>query len=384
MVPRGHGRWVFGCGSGLGEGALPLFRLVAADRSIGAVWLVKNEAELDAARALAIPAVLKTSARGFWLTLRAEVIVVTHGFGDANRFATHGGFIVQLWHGIPLKLIQLDSPATMAIGTFRGAGRLRGLLRRAYRRGYQSIGLIPAASERAADRLRTAFGVAAFRVVVTGDARDDVLSGGSDLRTHSRDLLNKTLAHPVLDRTILYAPTWRDGDRDPGAPTADQWQRIDEYLIASATTMILRPHPHGLGDYAHGLLLANVQLLSSGMVSDVNLILSGIDVLVTDYSSIAFDFALTGGAILFLAPDEDAYTAARGLYEPYRDFSAGRAVRSWDGILDQLQRLDSDAEWLNQVRSESAELRDRHFAFTDGHNSERVVEAIRRTIRDRS
>ena len=43
--------------------------------------------------------------RGWWATARAGVVVVTHGQGDVNRYATSGAFLVQLWHGIPLKRI---------------------------------------------------------------------------------------------------------------------------------------------------------------------------------------------------------------------------------------------------------------------------------------
>ena len=53
----------------------------------------------------------KRSLRGFWLTARAGVVVITHGFGDVNRYAVSDAFIVQLWHGIPLKRISSTSPA---------------------------------------------------------------------------------------------------------------------------------------------------------------------------------------------------------------------------------------------------------------------------------
>ena len=105
--------WVFGSGSGLGEGALALYDH-AADRAITRVWLASTVRELEAARARGMTAALKHSWRGFRLTLRAGVITITHGFGDVNRFGTLGAFVVQLWHGIPLKRIQLDSPVTFA------------------------------------------------------------------------------------------------------------------------------------------------------------------------------------------------------------------------------------------------------------------------------
>lgn len=384
FVPRSASRWVIGSGAGIGEGALELFRYVRINSAFDVLWLARHDDDLASAAAMGIPAVLATSRAGFIATLRAGVIVVTHGFGDANRFANRGAFLVQLWHGIPLKLIQLDSPVTTRIG-IPGERYVRGMLRRAYRRGYRSIGLLPAASDAVAVRLRSAFGLRAEQIAVTGDPRDDVLSRGDerDRVERARLLLAERVGFDRLEfdivpfpRTILYAPTWREGDPDPGAPTPDQWHAIDRFLESSGSLLILRPHPHGIGDYDFGLGSRRVVLLTSVDLADVTPILSAIDVLITDFSSIAFDYSLTGGPTLFIAADEDSYTESRGLYEPYREFSAGRAVRNWDGILAQLARLDSEAEWADRLRNDSRLLRERHFSFTDGRNTERVFAEI--------
>ncbi|MCU1558894.1 MAG: glycosyl/glycerophosphate transferase [Microbacteriaceae bacterium] len=382
IVPRTNQQWVFGCGSGIGEGALELFRFArAANPLLGLTWLARDANELAEATALQIPAVLKSSRRGLWLTLRARVVVVTHGFGDVNRYGINGAFVVQLWHGIPLKLIQLDSPVTISSGMLSRLPLVGNILRRAYKRAYRGIDLVPAASQLAADRLQTAFGLGSDRVVVTGDPRDDVLSLGTPEQRSvtARALLFERLRldADVHSRVLLYSPTWRDGAPDPGAPSLGEWARIGAYLEGSDSLLVVRPHPHGVGDYAPGFGISDrIVLLSAGMQSDVTPLLPAADVLITDYSSIAFDFSLTGRPILFLAPDEDAYAASRGLYEPYREFSGGREVRSWSNLLDQLTRYDSDPEWAAQVRAHSDLMSERHFAYRDGRNVERVYGEI--------
>ena len=388
FVPRLNGHWVFGCGSGIGEGSLALYRYASAvDAGLRLTWLARDERDVAAAAALGIPAVLKMSRQGFWLTLRARVAVVTHGFGDVNRFGQRGAVVVQLWHGIPLKLIQLDSAATTRISVPVVSAQVRGLLRRFYRHGYRTIALMPAASEVAAARLRTAFALPTDRVVVTGDPRDDVLSrGGPAERSRTaRAMLAAALdADPGDSRLLLYAPTWRDGEADPAVPTADEWSRIDAWLRDSGAMLIVRPHPNGVGDYAAGIAGSQrIHLLSSTRQSDLTPILDTVDLLITDYSSVAFDYSLTGGPILFIAPDEENYTASRGLYEPYREFSGGREVRSWTGILDQLERFDTDPEWAAEVRAHSAALESRHFAFRDGRNTERVYSELVRRLQAR-
>jgi CDP-glycerol glycerophosphotransferase len=346
VVPRSSRLWVFGSGIGVGEGALPLYR-AARERlgpAVRLVWLASTDAELADARAAGLDAERKHGWRGFRLTLRAAVIVVTHGFGDVNRFATRGGFVVQLWHGIPLKRLHLDSPATLRLSFLPDHRLVRALLARAYRFAGRGIRLFPVASELVAARIASAFGVSRSRIVVTGDPRDDVLTAPSGSR-----LLDAGSA-----RTVLYAPTWRDGAPDPIAPSPAQWEAITAWLERRDAVLYVRTHPLGAGDYAAGpARSARVRLLGGETVRDVNAVLPEIDVLLTDYSSIAFDFAVLARPIVFLAADLESYAKRRGLYDGYREFSGGRWATEWTGALDLLDAaLDGDpnairhAEWV--------------------------------------
>ncbi len=384
VVPRGRGRWVFGSGTGVGGGALALYRAARErDPGLRLDWLARDDRDRADAAAAGVPSTRRSSARGLWLTLRAEVAVVTHGFGDVNRFGTRGAFVVQLWHGIPLKLVQLDSPATMSGGGIPGMRSLRGVLRTAYRRGFRGIGLMPAASELTAAHLRTAFSLPADRVVVTGDPRDDVLERGTaeQRRDAARALLAERLGGMPAGRVILYAPTWRDGAPDPAVPTLEQWHEIAATLDATDSTLLLRSHPLGVGDYRAGVDLSpRIRLFGSDVQREITPVLPAIDLLVTDYSSIAFDVSLTGAPILFLAPDVDAYSDSRGLYQPYRTFSGGHETRDWPGLLAQLRRLDDDGRWAAELRAHAERLADERHAYRDGENSVRVYEQITRRL----
>src|SRR5688572_11766671 len=149
VVPRSRDEWVFGCAVGIADGALALWDVAAADGR-RAVWLVDNAREARDAAARGIPSVPKRSLRGLWRTARACVVVITHGFGDVNRYAVSGAFVVQLWHGVPLKRIGLDSPETLrlpgAIARTPAARPLHAMLRAMYRGAARRIRLLPAAS----------------------------------------------------------------------------------------------------------------------------------------------------------------------------------------------------------------------------------------------
>jgi CDP-glycerol glycerophosphotransferase len=378
FVRREPRLWVFGSGGGVGEGALALARYVrATDPSIRIVWLARTLRDIADAEALGIKAVPKSSWRGFRLTLRACVIVITHGFGDANRYGTRGGLVVQLWHGIPFKYVNLDSPATLKIPVFSRFGVARRAIRRAYVRSARGIGMFATASALSARRIRTAFALPTDRVVVTGDPRDDVLF--TETPTAARERISILLgdSRATSDRILLYAPTWRDGDPDPAIPREPDWHAIAGYLAATDSLLLIRSHPLGVGDYSAGLGASDrILLLGSNLQGEITPLLPGVDMLITDYSSIAFDFALTGRPILFLAPDIAEYTASRGLYEPYRDFSGGTEVTSWSALLEVLRSIDSDPAVEKKAREHSVWLADRGHAFRDGKNTARVYEEI--------
>lgn len=378
FVPRGQ-RWVFGCGAGVGDGALALWR-VATGEGHAAVWLTSSERERMDASALGIPTIPKSSLRGWWATARAGVLVVTHGQGDVNRYATSGAFLVQLWHGIPLKRIGLDSAATTQVPSIPGAPILRRLVRLLYRATAQRIRLMPAASDRSRGRLESAFALGDSRVVVTGEPRVDVLSAGTaqERRDAASALLESaTRPLPRAARTLLYAPTWRDGDEDPAVPTAAQWVRLIALLEQHDAVLFVRSHPLGAGAYQPPLPTARVRMLGSDVLPDVTPALPGIDVLITDYSSLAYDVGLLSMPVLYLAPDADEYARTRGFYGRYEDVAGTDAATDWSGLAVRLESLLTDEGVYSEQSERSGSLSAQVHAYRDGQNTRRVYRAIR-------
>lgn len=378
LVPRGT-RWVFGCGAGVGDGALALQRHAEA-QGHDTLWLTSSDREEADAAALGLRTRRKGGLRGWWATARAGVVVVTHGLGDVNRYAISGAFVVQLWHGIPLKRIGLDSPATTQVPDVPGAPVLRRLVGILYRRAAQRIRVLPAASHRSRGRLESAFALGEGRVVVTGEPRVDVLSAGDprERRDAASALLGRMLGElPAGSRTILYAPTWRDGAIDPAVPDAAQWVRIIRLLEEQDAVLLVRSHPLGEGGYAPPLPSRRVRMLGAGLVPDVTPVLPAIDVLVTDYSSLAYDVGLLAMPVLYLAPDVEAYARTRGFYGRFQDVGGDDAAKDWDDLIPQLSSLLDDDGVFAARAQRSATLSAEMHAFHDGGNTRRVYETIR-------
>ncbi|WP_060916045.1 CDP-glycerol glycerophosphotransferase family protein [Microbacterium oleivorans] len=376
LVPRSKDLWVFGSAVGVGEGAWALWH-VAVAHGERAVWLTGSQRDADAARSAGIRSAPKRSLRGFWLTARARVVVITHGAGDVNRYATSGAFLVQLWHGIPLKRLGLDSPVTArAPLPLPGLARL---LAYAYARTQRRIRLLPAASHLVRGRLESAFGLGHDRIVVTGEPRVDVLSAGPT-ESEARAVVESLVGSVAGARLVLYAPTWRDGDRDPAVPTAAEWTAIRVGLEEAGAVLVIRSHPLGAGDYVPPSGDDRIRLLGADLLPDVTPVLPAFEVLVTDYSSLVFDTALIPLPVVYFAPDEEKYTAERGFYGRYRDVAGLDVARDWRGVMQQLdQVLGAESEYARRVER-AKELSRRVHAFRDGRNAERVYRAIRRGL----
>jgi CDP-glycerol glycerophosphotransferase len=162
---------------------------------------------------------------------------------------------------------------------------------------------------------------------------------------------------------ILYAPTWRD-DREQIVDFVDPVA-----LAAAADAVVLvRGHSRTLlpGRDAEGPRVIDV----TGF-PDTALLLLVADALVTDYSSVMFDFSVTGKPMYFLVPDMEHYRGElRGFYFDLAAHAPGPVVRSQEELVDALSGDPADHA------ERYAAWRAKFNARDDGRAAERVVTRI--------
>lgn len=173
---------------------------------------------------------------------------------------------------------------------------------------------------------------------------------------------------PLDRRVVLFAPTFR-GDHITQARSPDQ---LDLHALRRALgadhVVLLRAHPF-VGRWAlEGGDLAEFVIDVSDH-PDVNELLLMGDVLVTDYSSVLFEFALLGRPVAFFAPDLASYEGERGLYVDYASFVPGPVFSTTEALADHLRKGDADPERIRRFAAES-------FDIADGHASARFVEEV--------
>lgn len=377
FIPRSKKLWVYGSGIGLGEGALPLFER-ARERlpEHRHVWMARTRDEYDEAKERGFDVVRKNGIVGWWTTARAKVVAVTHGFGDVNRYAVRGAFIVQLWHGLPFKHLHLDSPSTYTISGLPDTRFTRWLLGRAYRRAGRAISLFPVASEKVKPSIVSGFGAKPENVVVLGDVRDDViLTPGAGAWAH--ELMMRLLPHGFeRSRVILFAPTWRDGADDPTVPDTGEWYAIGRWLEAHNAVLLVRNHPLGRGDFSDGPEHSRrIILIDSDTVTDLNPLLPAVHAVVTDYSSLVFDYALIGRPVVYFTPDLADYTARRGFYLPVDEFTGGRTHPTWASTLRGLTEALSEGP-DGPAHRQASHLRQDYFDVFKPGAADRVLDTV--------
>lgn len=382
-VKRDPSLWVLGSAFGVADGALAFAR---AARALPVpprlVWLANDPAEVTAAEHEGLEAHLKSSKEGLRLTLHAGLILITHGFGDVNRYGVDGAVTVQLWHGAPLKKVQADSPAVFSAGVARVPG-LSAAMRWAYRRSNRRISLLPTSSPVFQPSLVSAFTLDDTRVRVLGEPRSDRLFTGSEAEriTASRATFATHLGDLGNSRIVLYAPTWRNGEPDPGIPSEREWQQIEDFCEQHNCLLVVRPHRLGIGDYTY--TSSRVRLLPASEQMESMPLLWGSSVLVTDYSSMLVDYSVTGQPLVLLAPDLEHYRATRGMYIDYAELAGDGWYRNWTEVIGRLHSLFGDPGQLAAAQAHSRVLAERFHRYTDGHSADRVVAAAAALVADR-
>lgn len=203
------------------------------------------------------------------------------------------------------------------------------------------------------------------KVALTGSPRIDQMINMSEVRR--REILEILGIDPnSTKKIVLFAPTWRGQLTDRSYDVTG----LVEDLAAMAQGehhMLFRAHRFAeqlIGDAALDATVVPAAI-------DTNELLAVVDVLITDYSSIFYDFLPTKKPIIFYTPDFEAYDAERGLYFE-RSTWPGHVLDSIEEVCVELNRQLSSGDI---VPHENLEKNVAEFAsMEDGKATQRVID----------
>lgn len=323
VMPRRRDLWVFGSwyGERYGDSARALYEWLPQHHpEITAVWLSTNPEVVARLRSEGRRAELTYSPRGYWVSMRASWGFIVTALRDLNAYALPP-HILNLWHGHPLKRIGFLSQHNQGTRRFNS---LRLLVFPHKRRHELSIDTVASSPEEAAI-MAPSFRVPVSQVHVTGLPRND------KLRPSTRGPL----------RDVVYMPTHRLEGAGSGLDAfIAELATHDEALRQLGITLHVKMH------FYHGAAplegCTNVKQL---IIDDIYEVLHDFDALVTDYSSIYFDYLLTQRPIIFTPFDlEDYVTQDRALNYDYEDATPGPKVRTWAEVVALLAELKAGTD----------------------------------------
>lgn len=283
----------------------------------------------------------------------ADLIIASSHVGPYTK--RPGARFLETWHGTPLKRIHRDAVQHSATGLDPAD------------RDIARWDILLSPNGVTTPRLRSAFGYNG-EMLESGYPRNDVLSSPNAARIRAE--LRAELGVADTTTLVLYAPTWRDDAR--GTP-----QRTDEHIadlrdrLDGDWKVLARLHY-----FTEGSALAEGDpfLIDASGYPDIAPLYLAADVLVTDYSSVMFDFAITGKPMAFFAHDLDHYEGTlRGFYVDYRATVPGPIVDTVPALADALHALiDDPSEFAGQYSAFQAQ----YCHLEDGHAGDRVLQRL--------
>jgi teichoic acid ribitol-phosphate primase len=287
--------------------------------------------------------------RGMYHVRTARLVVVDNAYLPVH-VAPHGPgtSVVQVWHAAgALKCFGADAATRLAEPE-------QTFLHRHY-------DWVVTAGEASREPWAAALRTPIQRVLPLGTPRTDAFFDQEAMHAARTRVLE---AHPALAgrRVVLYAPTFRGRGKGKRPTHALDAVRLRAGLPADHV-LVLKTHPN-LDPGPMSMAGYDVVVDPAAELNDLLMVA---DVLVTDYSSSIFEYALLRRPIVLLVGDLAEYEADPGLYLDYRTEMIGARVVDTDGVINAVLRGEVD------LPSYDAFIK-RHLGGCDGQASARFVE----------
>jgi CDP-glycerol glycerophosphotransferase (TagB/SpsB family) len=388
VVPRSKRIWAFGSWYGGRFADNPkYFFLHCASRerdAVHAVWLSMSSTVVRRIRALGFPAYHRLSPSGLWYALRAGVYIFDCRVMDVSSVASSGAVKVNLWHGVPLKMIERDIPqANNALAQANHGSPLVKAANKVLRPQLsEKYDYILGTSRATCERFAKAFGVERQQVLDGGYPRTDVLLSRDDdarFRMPEEERVIEQCRAYARDgvRVMLYMPTFRDWRNDADRVIPIDWKALDAALQAHGGALFCKLHPNDQARVPDLSAMRRIHLIPSSV--DPYPILKHTDALISDYSSIFFDYLLLDRPLVFYPYDLDDYRKySRALYDDYDSVTPGPKATDAAGLQRTLTTLlSSYDEQARRYAAEREAVRSRFYEHVDDRASARLFDALR-------
>lgn len=266
--------------------------------------------------------------------------------------------IIQLWHACgafkTLGFERMDKPGAPPLNT----------------RVHKCYTHMPVSSEHSLLHHAEGFGLDESKFYPIGVARTDIFFD----EAYKKDIIQKMREEfpqaKSAKKVYMYAPTFR-GENALNAYFP--FNKVDlkkwgKFIKEQEALLIIKMHPFVKERVVIPEEYKNY-IVDAASYREVNDILFIVDVLITDYSSIIYEFSLLGRPMYFYAFDQKMYESERDFYEPYEEMVPGKIVKSFDELLQALQQEEYSKEQMDAFVK-------KNFTYTDGKATDRIIDQL--------
>ncbi|MDP2946524.1 MAG: CDP-glycerol glycerophosphotransferase family protein, partial [Nanoarchaeota archaeon] len=347
FVPRNRKIWIFGSrGESFSGNSKWLFLYLhdshGSDKAgIRKIWISRSKKIVEILKTKGFEAYYLNSLKGHYYAIRGGIYFLNvHTHYDISYFLSNGAKKINLWHGITIaKKIGLDSDLTNNYFYKLYRGNLRQKVHYHFFSPweYEKYDMMVCTSEMTKKYMKSAFGDKAKDVIITGFPRNDVLlkNISSPFEEDQKLIEYFDTIKSKGQKIILYMPTYRDNKihKSESINIPIDWEKLNSFLIKNNSIFMLKLHPVERLTLQISASYKNIRVLNNSI--DIYPVLKYVDILITDYSSICYDFLLCPKPIIFYWYDLEEYkTEHRSLYDDFETLLPGPTIKTSDDLLN--------------------------------------------------
>lgn len=296
---------------------------------------------------------------------RASIILMDNAFMPMSFFKVRKKTkVLQLWHG---------TGSIKKFGQDSNTGRLKELEKRIN----GNIDCLFVNSDTLADEYAVAFGIDKSKVKVTGLPRTDCLiklEKAKDRDKQLSEIRNKIeteLNIKLKDKCVLlYAPTFRDDE----VKNPKLHMNVSKLISLLPENVILFIRLHPFVTKAFKKKIKSDRIINVSDYNDLNELMAISDGLITDFSSLIFDFCIFNRPMYFFADDFEKFSKSRGFYLNKEDLP-GVSTNSEEELADKIKMVISGNE-AKKYPLKRKDFLNRYYKWFDGNSSKRVYEYL--------
>ena len=340
FLPRSKKVWAYGSNMGFSGNAKYLFLYTSSLNEITSVW-IGNKSEVAAIRQLGLKAYYRYGVKGVLYSLYSGVYIYNSYISDVNLYTFGGAKRVNLWHGVGIKNCERKITTGPLYEIFKTNNPFVKLK-------YLSLFVKPhiflSTSKQMKDLCKECFDIRYDQFVDNMYPRCDILFMKEEDRMAFISKYENRQTLDMIERvrqssyTYLYMPTWRDSGYN--FLQDFDFNTLNNLLRDRNELLLFKPHP--VTKVSFDTTLSNI--ISVDKYVDLNSLMSYSDCLITDYSSVYYDYILMPQKRLILyIPDYEHYISQdRDLAFDYMDSTEGEFAYSFDDLLKLVINRNAD------------------------------------------